>query len=348
MKSLDSDKKTAKATDAQTESTGEAADGQVSDNNGFFTTNDKIDFDNVKVEPLFEEEVDFDTFSKSDFRAVKVKECVAVPKSKKLLQFTLDDGTGTDRTILTLINMVRQFADLGNSSGIDVVCDAPCRVLEGSMWKILLQNMVGNIIFIDEENHFIRTKEFAEAVKESDNYFVIITRENLYNLPYSVEEIYGIHSSGKYQNTKRVYQEIYKIYPASNTFVDKPEKIIVEDTNSGYEFFKSVANEHGITCESAGGKTKLFSKLLDCDGKRICIVADGAAIGPEVDALYKTALKNSNIKLYLPESFEWIILSSGLLEDKEVKAILDAPENYIESQIYFSWERYFTKLLPQL
>lgn len=252
-----------------------------------------------------------------------------------------DSATGKT----TLINMVRQFADFGNSSGIDVVCDAPCRVLEGSMWKILLQNMVGNIIFIDEENHFIRTKEFAEAVKESDNYFVIITRENLYNLPYSVEEIYGIHSSGKYQNTQRVYQEIYKIYPASNTFVDKPEKIIVEDTNSGYEFFKSVANEHGITCESAGGKTKLFSKLLDCDGKRICIVADGAAIGPEMDALYKTALKNSNIKLYLPESFEWIILSSGLLEDKEVKAILDAPENYIESQIYFSWERYFTKLL---
>ena len=123
---------------------------------------------------------------------------------------------------------------------------------------------------------------------------------------------------------------MYKIYPASNTFVDKPEKIIVEDTNSGYEFFKSVANEHGITCESAGGKTKLFSKLSNCDGEKICIVADGAAIGPEMDALYKTALKNRNIKLYLPESFEWIILSSGLLEDKEVKAILEAPENYIE------------------
>ena len=73
-------------------------------NNGFFTANEKIDFSKVKVEPLFEEEVDFDTFSKSDFRAVKVKECVAVPKSKKLLQFTLDDGTGTDRT-LSLIHI---------------------------------------------------------------------------------------------------------------------------------------------------------------------------------------------------------------------------------------------------
>ena len=65
---------------------------------------EKIDFSKVKVEPLFEEDVDFDTFSKSDFRAVKVKECVAVPKSKKLLQFTLDDGTGTDRTILSGIH----------------------------------------------------------------------------------------------------------------------------------------------------------------------------------------------------------------------------------------------------
>ena len=97
MKSLDSStskKADGKAEGAQT----------VGDNNGFFTPNSKIDFSNVKIEPLFEEAVDFETFSKSDFRAVKVKECVAVPKSKKLLQFTLDDGTGTDRTILSGIH----------------------------------------------------------------------------------------------------------------------------------------------------------------------------------------------------------------------------------------------------
>ena len=68
------------------------------------TVPEKIDFSNVKIEPLFEEQVDFETFSKSDFRAVKVKDCFAVPKSKKLLQFTLDDGTGTDRTILSGIH----------------------------------------------------------------------------------------------------------------------------------------------------------------------------------------------------------------------------------------------------
>ena len=97
MKSLDSS--------ASKKADGKAEGAQTAgDNNGFFTPNSKIDFSNVKIEPLFEEAVDFDTFSKSDFRAVKVKECVAVPKSKKLLQFTLDDGTGTDRTILSGIH----------------------------------------------------------------------------------------------------------------------------------------------------------------------------------------------------------------------------------------------------
>ena len=71
-----------------------------------------IDYDKVAIEPLFEDMVDFDTFSKSDFRAVKVKACEAVPKSKKLLQFTLDDGSGTDRTILSGIHMYYEPEDL--------------------------------------------------------------------------------------------------------------------------------------------------------------------------------------------------------------------------------------------
>ena len=102
---------------------------------------------------------------------------------------------------------------MGDSSGIDVVCDVPCRVLEGLNWNLILESMSGSIIFIDEENAFINTEEFAAAVRGSDNYFVLITRENLYNLPYSVEEIYGLHSSGKYQNTRKVYQQMYQIYP---------------------------------------------------------------------------------------------------------------------------------------
>ena len=91
---------------------------------------EKIDFSNVKIEPLFEEMVDFDTFSKSDFRAVKVKECVAVPKSKKLLQFTLDDGTGTDRTILSGIHSYYEPEELVGKTLI-AITNLPPRAMMG-------------------------------------------------------------------------------------------------------------------------------------------------------------------------------------------------------------------------
>ena len=91
---------------------------------------EKIDFSKVKVEPLFEEDVDFDTFSKSDFRAVKVKECVAVPKSKKLLQFTLDDGTGTDRTILSGIHSFYEPEELVGKTLI-AITNLPPRAMMG-------------------------------------------------------------------------------------------------------------------------------------------------------------------------------------------------------------------------
>jgi lysyl-tRNA synthetase class 2 len=94
------------------------------------TESEKIDFSKVKVEPLFEEFVDFDTFSKSDFRAVKVKECVAVPKSKKLLQFTLDDGTGTDRTILSGIHSFYEPEELVGKTLI-AITNLPPRAMMG-------------------------------------------------------------------------------------------------------------------------------------------------------------------------------------------------------------------------
>ena len=100
------------------------------DNNGFFTPNDKIDFSKVTIEPLFEEQVDFDTFSKSDFRAVKVKACEAVKKSKKLLQFTLDDGTGTDRTILSGIHAYYEPEELVGKTLI-AITNLPPRAMMG-------------------------------------------------------------------------------------------------------------------------------------------------------------------------------------------------------------------------
>ena len=123
MKSLDSS--------ASKKADGKAEGAQTAgDNNGFFTPNSKIDFSNVQIEPLFEEAVDFETFSKSDFRAVKVKECVAVPKSKKLLQFTLDDGTGTDRTILSGIHAYYEPEELVGKTLI-AITNLPPRAMMG-------------------------------------------------------------------------------------------------------------------------------------------------------------------------------------------------------------------------
>ena len=90
---------------------------------------EKIDFSKVKVEPLFEEDVDFETFNKSDFRAVKIKDCVAVPKSKKLLQFTLDDGTGTDRTILSGIHEYYEPEELIGKTAIAIVNLPPRKMM---------------------------------------------------------------------------------------------------------------------------------------------------------------------------------------------------------------------------
>ena len=118
MKSLDADKKANKTSEAAPAAAEVKAEPE------------KIDFSKVKIEPLFEEAVDFDTFSKSDFRAVKVKECVAVPKSKKLLQFTLDDGTGTDRTILSGIHSFYEPEELVGKTLI-AITNLPPRAMMG-------------------------------------------------------------------------------------------------------------------------------------------------------------------------------------------------------------------------
>ena len=153
MKSLDADKKANKAS----ESTVKENCDQIA------TEEEKIDFSNVKIEPLFEEEVDFDTFSKSDFRAVKVKECVAVPKSKKLLQFTLDDGTGVDRTILSGIHAYYEPEELVGKTLI-AITNLPPRKMMGIESCGMLLSAVNNLKDSeDEELHLIMVDNHIPA-----------------------------------------------------------------------------------------------------------------------------------------------------------------------------------------
>ena len=153
MKSLDADKKGNKAS----QSTEKENCDQIA------TKEEKIDFSNVKIEPLFEEEVDFDTFSKSDFRAVKVKECVAVPKSKKLLQFTLDDGTGVDRTILSGIHAYYEPEELVGKTLI-AITNLPPRKMMGIESCGMLLSAVNNLKDSeDEELHLLMVDNHIPA-----------------------------------------------------------------------------------------------------------------------------------------------------------------------------------------
>ena len=140
----------AQSTAIFTASAQDAEEVPANDNNEFFTPNDQIDFSKVAIEPLFEEEVDFDTFSKSDFRAVKVKACEAVKKSKKLLQFTLDDGTGTDRTILSGIHAYYEPEELVGKTLI-AITNLPPRKMMGIESCGMLLSAVSNLKDSEEE-----------------------------------------------------------------------------------------------------------------------------------------------------------------------------------------------------
>ena len=154
MKTLDGGSKENKASKSNTAETYDQLTTKAAE---------KIDFSNVKIEPLFEETVDFDTFSKSDFRAVKVKECVAVPKSKKLLQFTLDDGTGVDRTILSGIHAFYEPEELVGKTLI-AITNLPPRAMMGIESCGMLLSAINNLKDSEEEElHLLMVDDHIPA-----------------------------------------------------------------------------------------------------------------------------------------------------------------------------------------
>ena len=253
-----------------------------------------------------------------------------------------DSATGKT----TLVDMIRDFVNNPSGTPVELVCDKKCYVLEGALWKMQLNGIADSIVFIDEGNEFIKTVEFAEEIQKTDNYYVIVTREALPALPYSVEEIYGIRTSGKYGTLKQSYHEFYRLYGAKTyEKVVAPEVILTEDSNSGYQFFNHVCNENGLSCEAMNGKSNVFHYLNLHKNEKILIIADGAAFGSEMDRVLQLINMQKNVALYLPESFEWLVLSAGILKNNRIDKILDDPSEYVESKEYFSWERFFTAVL---
>lgn len=257
-----------------------------------------------------------------------------------------DSGTGKT----TLYNMIADYTRLQANSGVNLSSTKPCVALLDMDWKNQLDGISDSIVFIDEGAAYLATKEFANAVKNSDNYYVIFCREALYQLPYSVEEIYQIKTSGKYHRFEKLYrQEPLHRY----TKLPKQRRkdfavLLTEDSRSGYQFFSGFFEGTKVQCESSESNSAIFRWLNEHPNEKVLVVADGAAFGAEMDRVMKLCKAHpQTFQLCLPESFEWLILNSGVVQGSQLTEMLAQPSDYIESSEYFSWENYFEQYLVQ-
>ncbi len=245
-----------------------------------------------------------------------------------------------------LVRLISDYNRSGASSGVTLLCEKECVALNVMDWENYIRQAHEKIIFIDENNTYVKTQRFAEAVQYSDNYFVLIYRDSLHQLSYSVDEIYGIREardSQKYVNIRPVYNELYKLYNLMKPGPVRPDLVITEDTNAGYECFKAIFS---CPCVFAGGKTKV-AKWMSEAGKevgKILIIVDGAAFGADIqEVMRKIRSFNTDCVLYAPESFEFLLLKSGILDVNE--DVLEHTYQYADSKTYLSWERFYTAYL---
>lgn len=280
-------------------------------------------------------------------------------KSKKVLfEFTIrrnitvikgDSATGKT----TLLHMLYEYLRVGRESGYLVSTDADYYVYlrqeVGRGWIEAMDSLKNTIIFIEENNKFVFTEEFAEYVKRSGNYFVLVNRSPLKMLPYSIHEVYEIVTEGKHADVKESYhclRELYGNYPVLEN--NKMQNILTEDSNSGFQFFSLLFKNCTVT--SMGGNGNVISSIRKTESKDVLVIVDGAAFGAmaEVCMEYSEAQHERRISIWMPESFEYLILASGLVQANELARILENTSDYVESEEYESWEQYFTHLLASL
>lgn len=256
-----------------------------------------------------------------------------------------------------LIELIRSYNLLGNESGVTINCDRPCIVLAGKIADIsaAVHGNAGSIFFMDEDyTRIMKTSEFAAIVKNADGYFVLVTRDKLSSLPYSANAIMHLRKESRYNEYKpkitiNILTPRYDNIPLNDPF--RPDTLLVEDSKSGYQFFQKLVEKKDCTCLSAGGRDNIPKFIEQYDDKEgvLLVIVDGAAFGTELQGTIK-AMKHKTrleIYLYMPESFECLLLRSGIVKC-ENPDILEHTEVYADSAEYFSWERYFTWYVKEM
>lgn len=277
-------------------------------------------------------------------------------KSKKtLFEFTIrrnitvikgDSATGKT----TLLHMLYEYLRVGRESGYFVSTNADYYVYlrreVGRDWKETLYPLKNTIIFIEENNNFVFSREFADFVKGSGNYFVLINRAPLKMLPYSIHEIYEIITNGKRVDVKESYhelRELYSNYPIIEN--NKIQNVITEDSNSGYQFFSKIFGNSNVV--SANGNSNIINKIQKLKNGDTLVIVDGAAFGAMIESCleYFENQMNSRISIWLPESFEFLILKSGVVQSERLSLIFENIPDSVDCLKYESWERFFAELL---
>jgi AAA15 family ATPase/GTPase len=257
----------------------------------------------------------------------------------------ISGASATGKT--TLVNSIAFYEELGDQSGVTIESPKECHVIRGKNWEELLSKYKDSFIFIDEGNKYVISEDFAKTIRKTDNYYIFITRENLYQLPYSITSILELKKSTS--RFKHTYNKTYPRYDRieqMDSILRDYDVVLTEDSNSGNDLFSYLASQRGVSCVSAKGKSNVLAKMKSFAGKKMIIVADGAAFGSNMAEVYRyTMLHKDKILLYLPESTEWLILTSDIIKDAEIDKIMLDPGSYIESSEFFSWEQFFTDLL---
>jgi energy-coupling factor transporter ATP-binding protein EcfA2 len=260
-------------------------------------------------------------------------------------KITLIKGnSGTGKT--TLIRMIQGYLEQGNKSGIKIKNDVnvPLAVFTPTTnWERDLAELKGNIIFVDESVDYLYSRGFQTAFAGSDNYIVIISRSGNFNhLPYAISSIFELRTQSELEGN---VTRMYRLYTEYN-LVQNAELVITEDSNSGKEMM-----EHIYDCSviSAGGNTKVCSAFANYVESpiNVNVIVDGAAFGGFIAQLMGLVKLKSNAYIVAPESFEYLLLSTGGYS-RFVKNELEQTWDYCDSSLFITWERYYTKLLDDI
>lgn len=277
--------------------------------------------------------------------------------NRKIMRITGDSAKGKSELVRALIESTVP------ASGTVVNCKYACRVLSNDLFESIDKNISktcekirnhtsavfkqemrellseydNHLFFADEDFGYMEKNSFALFCKYTNSFFVLIRRTPLGKLPYSYAEIYTVKESGKFHTLVPKYR--------SSDFKDiyDVQTYVVEDSNSGYDFFRFYFKN----VISAEGKSKIVGMLSDIHGS-VQAIADGAAFGCEIENLVNDVRRQGiSLKLFLPESFEQMILASSMFTGiVDVNEVLN-PVGEVTG-LYFSWEQYYTELLTQL